>query len=119
MWELWNLSGDAHPIHLHLVYFEVLGRKEIIWDSCTTDEDRVCDPANATGDGTYLEEMTIVEHDGSLASGFKVGNPTAGAYIETRPEYFEDARKDVTTALPEQITVIKATFDKPGRCKFS
>ena len=42
-------------------------------------------------------------------------NPTAGADIETRPEYFENARKDVVTALPGQITRLKMTFDKPGR----
>lgn len=105
-------------MHLHLVYFEVLGRKEVKWDSCTTHEDRVCVPADAVGDGTYLEEMDIVESSGNLASGFRVANPTTGADIETRPEYFENSRKDMVTALPEQVTVIKATFDKPGRCKF-
>jgi FtsP/CotA-like multicopper oxidase with cupredoxin domain len=26
IWELWNWSADAHPIHLHLVKFEVLDR---------------------------------------------------------------------------------------------
>jgi len=108
-------SGDAHPMHLHLVFFEVLGRKEIKWDSCTSHADRSCDPKDAKGDGTYLEEMAIVESSGNLASGFKIINPTPGADIETRPEYFENARKDMVTALPEQITMIKATFDKPGR----
>jgi len=110
-----HVSGDAHPIHLHLVYFEVLGRKEIKWDSCTSDDSRVCDPRDATGDGTYLVEKPIVESSGNLASGFFVANPTKGADIATRPEYFENARKDVVTALPGQITMIKATFDKPGR----
>jgi FtsP/CotA-like multicopper oxidase with cupredoxin domain len=28
-WELWNWSADAHPIHLHLVKFEVLNRQII------------------------------------------------------------------------------------------
>ena len=28
-WELWNWSADAHPIHLHLVKFEVVNRQEI------------------------------------------------------------------------------------------
>ena len=26
-WEIWNMTGDAHPVHLHLVHFEVLGRQ--------------------------------------------------------------------------------------------
>ena len=115
IWELWNMSADAHPIHIHLVFFEVLGRKEIKFDSCTTEEETVCDPADAVGDGTYLEKMDIVESSGNLASGFKVKNPTPGGEIETRPEYFENSRKDTVTALPGQITIVKATFDKPGR----
>ena len=28
-WELWNWSADAHPIHLHLVKFEVVNREVI------------------------------------------------------------------------------------------
>jgi spore coat protein A len=28
-WELWNWSADAHPIHLHLVKFEVVNRQVI------------------------------------------------------------------------------------------
>jgi spore coat protein A len=28
-WELWNHSADAHPIHLHLVKFEVVNREVI------------------------------------------------------------------------------------------
>jgi len=28
-WELWNWTEDAHPIHLHLVKFKVLGREGI------------------------------------------------------------------------------------------
>jgi FtsP/CotA-like multicopper oxidase with cupredoxin domain len=30
-------------------------------------------------------------------------------------EYVENAPKDMVTALPDQVTFIKATFDKPGR----
>ena len=40
-WEIWNVTGDAHPVHLHLVHFEILGRQEINWDSNTTEDDRV------------------------------------------------------------------------------
>ncbi len=31
------------------------------------------------------------------------------------PEYVENAPKDMVTALPDQVTRIKMTFDKPGR----
>ncbi len=38
-WEIWNGTGDAHPVHLHLVHFEIVGREEIVWDSHTIDPD--------------------------------------------------------------------------------
>ncbi len=28
-WEIYNVTEDAHPIHIHLVQFEVLGREAI------------------------------------------------------------------------------------------
>ena len=53
-WEIWNATGDAHPVHLHLVHFEVLGRREIVWDSATgrgeSDYGRVADPKNTAND---------------------------------------------------------------------
>jgi FtsP/CotA-like multicopper oxidase with cupredoxin domain len=114
-WHVFNVTGDAHPIHLHLVHFEVLGRQEIVWDSATTDEDRVLDPADANGDGTYLVEQPVVQHNGLLGNGFKVVNPTYGPVAYAGPEYVENAPKDMVSALPGQITKIRCTFDKPGR----
>ena len=37
------------------------------------------------------------------------------SYLTPDDGYIENAPKDMVTALPEQITRIKATFDKPGR----
>lgn len=130
-WEVWNMTGDAHPIHLHLVHFEVLGRKEIIWDSATGDGEsdfgRVADPTGMpgspapTGDGTYLVVQPTVQHNSvagdpaTYGMGFKIVNPTAGADIATPDVIVENTPKDMVTALPDQITYIKAHFDKPGR----
>jgi spore coat protein A len=119
-WEIWNATGDAHPVHLHLVHFEVLGRQEIVWDSATNEDDRVLDPAGVTapapnGDGTYLVTQPVVQHNGMLGNGFKLVNLTKGAVLSQPSGYVENAPKDMVTALPGQITRIKATFDKPGR----
>ena len=32
-WEIYNFTEDAHPIHLHLVHFEVLNRQKLVTDS--------------------------------------------------------------------------------------
>jgi FtsP/CotA-like multicopper oxidase with cupredoxin domain len=119
-WEIWNVTGDAHPVHLHLVNFEILGRQEIAWDSATNEDDRVLDPNGITapapnGDGTYLVTQPVVQHNGLLGNGFRIVNKTYGSLVPQPAEYVENAPKDLVTALPGQITRIKATFDKPGR----
>ncbi len=119
-WEIWNVTGDAHPVHLHLVSYEILGRQEIKWDSATNEDDRVLDPEEETtpapnGDGTYLVTQPVVQHNGLLGNGFRIVNKTYGPAVPQPAEYVENAPKDVVTALPGQITRIKATFDKPGR----
>jgi FtsP/CotA-like multicopper oxidase with cupredoxin domain len=127
-WEIWNATGDAHPVHLHLVHFEVLGRQEIVWDSATNEDDRVLDPDGITApapndDGTYLVTQPTVQHNSvagdtaTYGNGFKIMNKTYGAAVDLTAVdgYVENAPKDMVTALPGQITRIKATFDKPGR----
>jgi len=125
-WEIWNATGDAHPVHLHLVNFEILGRQEIVWDSATNEEDRVLDPEGNTtdppnGDGTYLVTQPTVQHNSvagdptTYGNGFRLVNLTYGPAVPQPAEYVENAPKDMVTALPGQITRIKATFDKPRK----
>jgi spore coat protein A len=138
-WDIWNLSADAHPIHLHLVHFEVISRHNIKYDTAIpldpTDPDfdpLVDPPFTPAGDGIYLELQPIVQHTGAIGTGRKIVFPTAGncdgpdgkCYSETSvtdyPPGFIDAlvegnRKDTVTALPGQVTKIRARFDKPGR----
>jgi FtsP/CotA-like multicopper oxidase with cupredoxin domain len=119
-WKVWNVTGDAHPVHLHLVSYEILGRREIVWDSATDEDDRVLDPEGIAaptpaGDGTFLITQPVVQHNGLLGNGFRILNPTPGSAVAQPAAYVENAPKDVATALPGQITRIRATFDKPGR----
>ncbi len=132
IWEIYNVTGDAHPLHVHLVHFEVLDRQEIVWDT-NTDEDGFIVGAPAD-DGTYLETQPTVQHNSDSAfppgsvdevtglsnstygMGFKVVNPTpSGVLLDTPAGYVENAPKDMVIALPGQVARIKATFDKPGR----
>jgi FtsP/CotA-like multicopper oxidase with cupredoxin domain len=120
-WEIWNVTGDAHPVHLHLVHFEVLSRQEIQWDTRTTNDDRVLDPEPETPNGTYLVAQPTVQHNsvageaGTYGVGFKIMNKTYGAAVSQPAGYVENTPKDMVTALPDQVTRIKATFDKAGR----
>jgi FtsP/CotA-like multicopper oxidase with cupredoxin domain len=100
------------------VHFEILGRQEILWDSNTTEEDRVIPNdtyATPAGDGTYLVSQPVVQHNGLLGNGFRIVDLTYGPVVPQPAEYVENAPKDMVTALPGQVTRIKMTFDKPGR----
>jgi FtsP/CotA-like multicopper oxidase with cupredoxin domain len=94
IWEIYNATGDAHPVHLHLVQFEVLDRQLFMADAV---------------------EQPVVQHNGSIGIGFRLENIVPGPVIPTPAGYVENAPKDMVTALPGQITRIKTTFDKPGR----
>jgi FtsP/CotA-like multicopper oxidase with cupredoxin domain len=94
IWEIYNATGDAHPVHLHLVNFQVLGRQEFTAD---------------------LIEQPVEQHNGTQGVGFRLENIVLGDPIPPAGEYVENAPKDMVTALPEQVTRIKVTFGKPGR----
>jgi FtsP/CotA-like multicopper oxidase with cupredoxin domain len=119
-WEIWNVTGDAHPVHLHLVHFEVLGRQEIKWDSNADEDGFIPDGDSPADDGAYVVPQPVVQHNGLLGNGFRIVYPSnpMDAYGPAVPQpdgYVENTPKDMVTALPGQITRIKARFDKPGR----
>lgn len=100
VWEIYNFTGDAHPVHLHLVKFEVLGRNVITFDSDDGDPGQV-----------------VHQHNGATGVAPAVTNVVVGAPVNLGPSdgYVENTPKDMVTALPEQVTRIRATFDKTGR----
>jgi len=119
-WEIWNFTGDAHPIHLHLVHFEVLGRVNIKFDSEVVEDGFIPMGATPANDGVYLVPQVVVQHGGGLGDGFRVVQPSDpadgyGSPVFPPAGYVENTPKDMVIALPGQITRIKATFDKPGR----
>ncbi|PUB11267.1 multicopper oxidase family protein [Yoonia sediminilitoris] len=102
IWEIYNFTGDAHPIHLHLVDFEVLDRQDFTF----------------TSDGT----VPVPQHSGAFGEVVNVTSITEAGGVPDRPEIVENGPRDMVTALPGdpdtgigQKVAIKATFDKPGR----
>jgi len=92
IWEIYNATGDAHPVHVHLVYFQVLNREGFTADAV---------------------EQTLLQHDGSEGVGYRLENIVTDGQLRP-PEVTEDARRDMVMALPGEVTRIKMTFDKPG-----
>jgi FtsP/CotA-like multicopper oxidase with cupredoxin domain len=99
-WDIHNFTGDAHPIHLHLVNFQVIGRNFITFDS---------------DDGDPGQQ--VLQHNGTFGVAPVVTNVVKGGAVPLGPAegYAENAPRDMVTALPEQVTRVKVTFDKRGR----
>jgi FtsP/CotA-like multicopper oxidase with cupredoxin domain len=92
VWEIYNDTGDAHPIHVHLVHFEIIRRNKF----------------------TATEvNIPVKTHDGSIGNGFRLENIVIGA--KQRVLNTEQGPKDVVLCYPGEVTIIKMKFDKPGR----
>jgi len=104
IWEIYNFTADAHPIHLHLVNFEILDRQTFEYDITGT--------------------QTTVQHNGASGQVPEISNLRNFTSEPFRPEYYETAPRDMVVALPGdpddapakgQMVRVKAHFDKPGR----
>jgi len=106
IWEIYNFTADAHPIHLHLVNFEILDREEFEYQVTGT--------------------QATTQHNGTTGEAPEISNCKKFKSVSHGSEYFEAAPKDMVTALPGdpeppkgnptgQVVRIKAHFNKSGR----
>jgi spore coat protein A len=95
VWEVYNTTEDAHPIHLHLVAFRIIDRESFT--------------------GT-VEAKEQVQHDGKIGLGATLlENTIVPGEDASDPAPWEDGWKDTMVMLPGQVSRIIATFDRPGR----
>jgi len=94
IWEIYNTTGDAHPIHVHLVHFDIL--------------DRAVFTANSI-------DQTVIQHNGAIAQGFRLENISVDQSSVRMAPLTEHGPKDMVIAYPGEVVRIKMTFDKPGR----
>ena len=96
IWEVYNTTMDAHPIHLHLVTFEVLNRQKF---TGTILPKANVDPKHPTDPPTQ----------GGILTGIRLkGRPKAAGPEEAGP-------KDTAQMYPGEVTRIKVKFDGEGR----
>jgi len=81
-WEIYNFTADAHPIHIHLVQFQVLDRQALL-----TDEDGMAvEPAQLVGDPRPPEPWetgfkdTVIAYPGEVTR-VKAAFDFAGLYV--------------------------------------
>ncbi|UCH83388.1 MAG: multicopper oxidase domain-containing protein, partial [Candidatus Latescibacterota bacterium] len=93
VWEVYNATEDGHPIHLHLVTFQIINRESF------------------TGD---VEEKDQPQHNGTFGVGGILENVVLGGDARD-PEDNEMGWKDTAVMLPGEVTRVIAKFDRPGR----
>lgn len=95
IWEVYNTTEDAHPIHLHLVTFRILGRQRF--------------RANVL-------PKPQRQHDGSFGIGAEIEEGSIKLLGQEKPpEPNETGLKDTAIMFPGEVTRIVAKFDRPGR----
>jgi spore coat protein A len=94
VWEIFNYTADAHPMHLHEVQYQVLGRY-------------MMSQTDINGDGVVdqLDYTTAADlnHDGLV---------NIGAALDLRPE--DTGWQDTAWVGPGEVLKIIQTFDLPG-----
>ncbi len=93
IWEVYNATEDAHPIHQHLVAFQIIDRESF--------------------EG-YVEEKDQPQHDGSFGVG-GVLHVTGLGGDARGPEPNEMGWKDTAVMLPGEVTRVIAKYDREGR----
>jgi spore coat protein A len=91
-WVFVNLTGDTHPMHMHLVTFQVVGRT----------------PFDAEA---YEEEFEVPGEPG-VAGGHDPAPFATGPMLPPRPD--ERGFKDTVKADPGYFTTIRARFELPA-----
>lgn len=96
IWEVFNTTADAHPIHLHLVSFQILNRQG--FNGTIVPKENI-DPMHP-GDPPTL---------GGVLTNIKLkGQPKP-------PAANEAGWKDTAQMFPGEVTRVIAKFDRPGR----
>jgi spore coat protein A len=95
VWELYNTTGDSHPIHLHLVDFEVIERESFTWDD---------------GSGTAYGDDAQEFMDGERDTRPEVDDYVTLSGSPTPPNPNNRFHKDTVLVNPQEVVRIKPDF---------
>jgi spore coat protein A, manganese oxidase len=104
LWEIINLTEDAHPMHLHLVQFQLLNRQKVDADGYTDAYSTVFPGGNfVAGYGPPRDYNTP---NADFAVG---GNPAVSPFLQglpRSPDPGEQGWKDTIRSFPGEVTRI-------------
>lgn len=101
-WNIINLTGDTHPIHLHLVQFQILNRQ-------TLNTGKYVKAYNATGPRTVIDPMAA--GGPTVPAGYPAIDPTPYLTGKTQPAApNEQGWKDTVQSPPGMVTRLIVPF---------
>ena len=124
LWEIANLTGDAHPIHIHLIQFQVISRQAFDVDTYLTDWMAAFPGGTFNGfnfpPGIYIPGFgppltyNVLNSAGALggnlnfdaAKYLQQGACAGGACPLRAPEALDSGWKDTIKMFPGEITRI-------------
>ncbi len=111
VWEIVNMTEDAHPIHLHLVQFQLINRQRFKSSKYAADWEAAFPAGFKPGDGPPMPYNTV-NADGAFG-----GNVPVTPYLRGKvslPKPGEAGWKDTVVAPPGEVTRIVARWAPQG-----
>ena len=106
VWEIVNLTADAHPIHLHLVQFQVMNRQGFA--SAKYNAEYEASFPSGVYEPAFGPPLDYRAKYNPLSGGKDGGNPDVTPYLDPfafyTPKPMEADWKDTIMALPDQVT---------------
>jgi hypothetical protein len=113
-WQLINLTMDAHPMHMHLVQFQLVSRQKFDVMNYTMDWENSFTGVNGGMSGMYMgAEGPPFEYDKKNADGAVGGNLAVSHYLMGKPtpaDPNERGWKDVIKAYPCEVMTYMVRF---------
>ena len=129
VWEIANLTEDAHPIHIHLAQFQVLGRQALKLQGPDGDTAYRADwdaqfPGGTYGGVTYTKGTFIPGFGPPMSYLTRNAAGAVGGNVAFAADYFDGAAfsadatelgwKDTIRAYPKQVTRIVVRWAPQG-----
>jgi len=105
IWEIINITADAHPMHTHLVTFQILDRTPFMASPWINQYDAQLLANGVLPGGGPPNQYNIKNADGAIG-----GNPAIGPYLQLAkrrlPLPYERGWKDTAIMYPGEVTRI-------------
>jgi spore coat protein A len=117
IWQVINLTGDAHPIHLHLVQFQLVSRQNYNVNRYGRKYEEAFEAAGQPGVvdawGPPLDYNTGEDINGMDWTPYLGGNPNVDPYLQGQPMPAtpgEQGWKDTFVMYPGEVTTVIARW---------